>query len=302
VLEQPLEGVPLGRFTTLGVGGPARYFALAADADALERWLYWGQQRGLECLVLGWGSNVVVADGGYRGLVIVNRRRSGARRLDVQVKELGPEVHVSTDAALGLRDVACWACEKGFHGLEWATGIPGTIGGAIADNAGAFGGSMERLVTGATVIGPSGSIQMPAEGLGFGYRSCSYLPATGSVVSRAHLSLLQGDARDCLTQAADCQRRRRETQPAGRSAGSVFRNPPDAAAGALIEECGLKGKRVGGAIISRKHANFILNRGGATAGDVISLMRLARRAVHERFGMLLEPEVRLVGDVNLEDV
>lgn len=300
-MPEPLANVSLARFTTLGVGGPARYLAQARDGRAVEQWVGWAHERGLPWLVLGSGSNVVVADSGYDGLVIRARSVRQPHLWSSHYDASEGTIRVTVDSTLGLAALAQIASESGFSGLEWAVGIPGTLGGALAGNAGAFGESMADVVESATMLEAGVRRQVATDALDLSYRRCGYLAHGDKVALSLDVRLAEDDADACLGRAADFGERRRASQPGGRSAGSVFRNPPDAHAGELIDQCGLMGARVGGAVISRKHANFIINRGGASASDVLSLIRLARRAVQDRFGVSLEPEVRLVGDIRWEE-
>lgn len=299
--EAVREGVPLARYTTMQVGGPAQYLAEAASGAVVMRLVEWAAEEGVPWMILGQGSNVLFPDGGYNGLVVVYRS-SGLERRWRERPTSGGAVMVEAEASAPLASLARWACRRGLSGLEWAAGLPGTVGGAVAGNAGAFGGAMEDVVSSAVVgwAGQPAQRTLPAE-LGLAYRRCLLLEERGpAAVLSVELQLQADDPGRCLARLDETERGRRLTQPAGASSGCVFRNPPQRAAGYLLDQCGLKGASVGGAVISERHANFILNRGGATATDVLTLMRLARRAVWEQFGILLEPEVRLMGDATLE--
>ena len=299
---EPDERVPLAAYTTMHVGGPARFMARPRNPMELKAWLTWADERGLPWLILGEGSNVLIADHGFDGLVIINRRQPAAT--DFVVVAVGDDVHVRVDAGESLAALVRWSVMQGLTGLEWAAGIPGTIGGALAGNAGAFGGSMADVVVSAEIGWESGDSHcLSVTELNLTYRRCELLRADESLAVLWVIVGLKVDRRiDCQARVAEHLQRRRDTQPGGYSAGSIFRNPEGKYAGALIERCGLKGVGVGGAFISERHANFIINCGNATTADVLTLMNRARRAVLQRFGVLLEPEVRLIGDIGLEEL
>ena len=311
---EPEERVPLAAHTTVRVGGPARFMAWPRDPAELQAWLGWACERRLPWLVLGEGSNVLVADSGYDGLVIVNRRQPAT---DFRSASSGGDVRVRVDAGESLATLVRWSVGKGLAGLEWAVGIPGTVGGAVAGNAGAFGSSMADVAQGAELSSADGdTYEVSVAELGLSYRRSSLLRDDAPrALLWVDLRFTVDDRSACQARAAELLRRRRDTQPLGHSAGSVFRNPEGACAGAsgprseappgagaLIEQCGLKGASVGGACISDKHANFIINRGDARASDVVALMNRVRRAVYDRFRVVLEPEVRMIGGVCLEEL
>ena len=289
-------------FTTFGIGGPARYLAVAQNGAAVERLATWASEQQLPWLVLGRGSNVLVDDGGYEGLVIIFRRREAQAR-SIEVNDLRDgSLRVRADAGTSLAGLARWCSERGLSGLEWACGIPGTLGGAVTGNAGAYGSSMSTVVHTVEVLSDGGRrCSYPSRELGFSYRhSVTLAKGEGLAVLDVALDLKRGDPESSAAKMAWYSQQRRNSQPKGRSAGCVFRNPAGGSAGALIEACGLKGFAIGDAVISDVHANFILNRGQARAEEVLRLMNTARRRVFERFGVRLESEIRFIGPLSLE--
>ncbi|MHB0876565.1 MAG: UDP-N-acetylmuramate dehydrogenase [Anaerolineae bacterium] len=301
--DAPLPQVSLSRFTTMGVGGPADYLVEVEAAGDLPHRLGWAAERGLPCLVLGQGSNVIVADDGFRGLVVVNQRRRPIADLVTEsaVAEAG-QVRLRADGGADLSRLAQWAAARGLSGLEWAAGIPGTVAGAVVGNAGAQGSSMADTVSAVHLATADGSeTLLGPDDMGFGYRTSRLRGGEfGGAVVAVDLTLTVAATAACEARFAEHLARRRRTQPAGRSAGCLFANPAGGHAGALLDQCGLKGVARGDATVSPEHANFVLNRGGARAADVVALMSVMRRAVHERFGIVLESEVRLIGNIGLE--
>ena len=292
------EAVPLAPRTSLRVGGPARYYIESADPSALAPELAAAAAANLPILVLGGGSNLLVADAGFDGLAI----RYTAD--DVAVTPTGrATAEVAASAGLAFANLARRLAREGWGGLEWASNVPGTIGGAAVNNAGAFGKSMADDLVGLELLTPDGRArELTSAELSYAYRtSVLKRGELGPIlVTRVRCAVYRADPDAALERIAELQRLRSETQPRQLSAGSVFANPPGDFAGRLIEVAGLKGTRVGGAEISGRHANFIVNlgragRGGATAEDVYALMRLAQDAVWERTGVWLRPEIQPVG-------
>ena len=283
---------PLAPLTSFKIGGPAAFFAEPADAAALAVCLDFASRYGLPVLVLGGGTNLLVADAGFPGLVV----RCGTRTWSVEPGPGGAVLRAGARAPLAAmaRDTA----RSGWMGLEWAEGIPGTVGGAVVGNAGAFGGEIAAVFRRATCYAPdSGEMTLTAADLAFVYRGSALrdAPPGTRFLLAAEFSLSTGDAEVLQSQMRDYAARRRAHTPAGASCGSVFKNPPGDHAGRLIEAAGLKGAEAGAAIVSPIHANYIVNRGGATAGDILALIERIRSTVRERFGVTLELEVRLVG-------
>jgi UDP-N-acetylmuramate dehydrogenase len=279
------------RLTTVGTGGPARWFARPTSVAELGDVLAWARAEGLEVAVIGLGSNLLVADEGYDGVVV---RLAGEL---ARIERDGDRVLCGGGASLAA--IVKRATGWGLSGIEFGCAIPGTAGGAVRMNAGAYGGEMRDVLAEALLIGPDGSRRGGPDDLGMRYRRSAVEP--GEVVAEAVLALHPGEVETIRRTVADMQRRRREAQPAKvRTFGSVWKNPgPGKTAGRLLEECGLKGYAVGGARISPVHANFIENHDGARSADVIALMREGRRRARER-GVELEHEVQMLGPVGLD--
>ncbi len=277
------------------MGGPADLLVRPADPDALAELLRAVRRLGVPLAVLGGGSNLLVADRGVRGVVV---------RLP---QDLAPEPEPEADEALvvnagapGARLVAR-AHARGLVGIEFLAGIPGTLGGAVAMNAGTRAGEMKDVLARVELATADGAGWVPASDLALGYRT-SRIPA-GAVVTRVEARLRAGDVAASAAAMKEDRDRRWRTQPLDRPTfGSTFTNPPGDFAGRLIEAVGLKAHRVGNATWSDVHANFVVNLGGATAADVVALMKLARSRVKERFGIVLETEVRLLGEFLADDV
>ena len=282
-----LENEPLARHTTFRVGGPADVLFLPESAQELQRAMELAREAGEDCLVIGNGSNLLVRDGGVRGLVI---------------KLAGPMSGISVEgtsiraqAGASLSQVSRAALQASLTGLEFASGIPGSLGGALAMNAGAYGGELSQVVREAMVL-MDGRVQtLSREELAMGYRTTRVLREGGIVLS-AVLDLKEGDAPQIAATMDELNRRRREKQPLScPSAGSTFKRPEGYFAGALIEQAGLKGYAIGGAQVSEKHAGFLINRGGATASDLLRLIEYVQERVYAQSGVRLETEVRICG-------
>lgn len=285
--------VALARHTSLRVGGPARYLVVSEDPSLLGAALAAAERAGLAVLALGGGSNLLVAEGGFDGLVV---KYSSDR---YAVAESGDQGGVVTAAAgLAIANLARRLGRAGWAGLEWASNVPGTIGGAAVNNAGAFGGCMANYLVGLELIDAAGRPRELANAdLAYAYRSsCLKRGELGTVLVTAVRCRVRRDApATTLARIAEYQRLRTASQPRQLSAGSVFANPADDFAGRLIEAAGLKGQRVGGAEISAHHANFIVNLGGATSMDVYTLVRLMQDTVWQRSRIWLRPEIQMVG-------
>lgn len=279
---------PLNRHTTLQVGGPAEVLFAPADAADLQAGVRWAAAAGRPVLCLGAGSNLLVRDEGVRGLVVAT---SPALR-----HIAGDAGGITAGAGTSLAEAVRLAMKLGLTGLEFAAGIPGTVGGAVAMNAGAAGEDVAGRLEWARLCGPAGErVAGPSE-LGLGYRRSALLGGPDLVLA-ARFSLEPADPATVRDRVRSATARRRRTQPLGQaSAGSVFKNPsPDRPAGRLIDRAGCKGWRSGGAQVSPRHANFIVNLGGATAADVLRLIDAVRDRVFEQFGVGLELEVQVVG-------
>jgi UDP-N-acetylmuramate dehydrogenase len=285
------SGYPLARLTTIGTGGPAAAFARPESVAELEEAIAWAASRGLAVRTVGLGSNLLAADEGVDALVL----RLGGELADVAVDgEL-------LQAGGGATNAVCLhrARDAGLGGLEFACAIPGTAGGGVRMNAGAYGSDWSAILVRALVVSADGNAWLTPAELGLEYRHSRVRP--GEVVARVEYRLSPRPVDEIKAEVADFVARRKATQPTNkRTFGSVFKNPPgELGAGRLLELCGLKGHAIGGAVISPRHANFIENAGGATSADCLALMREARRRAHEQFGVELEHEVVLLGDLAL---
>lgn len=292
------QNAQLARLTSARVGGPADALLEVNSADELAQAAetLWGE--GLPWIVLGGGSNVLVSDAGVRGLVVLNR----ARQVRFEEFSQPPLVWAESGANFGL--VARQAASRGLAGLEWAAGIPGTIGGAVVGNAGAHGGEMAGNLAVAEILQRNPKAQeglpnresWPVERLEYAYRTSILKRLRGqTVVLGATLRLERSTPEAVQRKIDEYVEFRRRTQPPGASMGSMFKNPAGDYAGRLIEAAGLKGARLGDAQISTLHANFFINHGQATAADIWSLIEMARQSVAEQFGVDLELEIELVG-------
>jgi len=300
------EHEPLARHTTFRIGGPADLYAVATTVDQLAGLAELAAEHGIPITVLGGGSNVLVSDAGVRGLVIANQARHFAWRMPpaLSIEERQPITHPQLVAESGvlLAGLARTAIKAGFSGLEWAVSVPGTVGGAVIGNAGAHGSDIARNLVVALVAYPGqGRRTLTGEQLAFAYRSSLLKRQLAAglappVVLTATFELQPGDAAALTALADSYLARRRASQPVEPSAGSIFRNPPGDHAGRLVEAAGLKGHRIGGAQISSRHANFIVNIENARAADVRALMDLMRQQVLENTGVELVPEILFVGE------
>lgn len=285
------ENVPLSRFTTLGTGGQARFFSRPETLGELEEALAWAAERGVEAAVVGLGSNLLAADEGVDALVL----KLGG---DLTAAETHGELLVGGGGA-PLAVCLHRALAAGLGGLEFACAIPGTVGGGVWMNAGAYGGDISSVLVRALVADAAGSRWLTPAELGLSYRRSDLRP--GQVVARGEFRLEPRPLQAIKATVAELQARRKATQPTNkRTFGSVFKNPEhELGAGRMLETCGLKGYRIGGAQISPRHANFIENADGARSADALALMVEARRRALEQFGVELEHEVQLLGPIEL---
>ncbi|MFH1487270.1 MAG: UDP-N-acetylmuramate dehydrogenase [Pseudomonadota bacterium] len=281
---------PMDGYTTLSVGGKAEALYRAGDIVSLQRVVSYLACEEIPYRVIGKGSNLLILDGGINGVVITLCGELADFR-----PEAGKGEPIRAGGGLALADLIRKCTRRGLGGGEFLAGIPGTVGGAVAMNAGAWGGEIQELVTGIEIINATGDVaSMDRHHLDFTYR-CLSLPG-GAVIIKVALDLKQETSEIVAGRVSEILKRRKAKQPlAFPSGGSVFKNPPNEFAGRLIEEAGLKGKRIGGAMISEQHANFIVNTGGAMASDILALMNLAREKVKARTGIDLEPEIQVVG-------
>ena len=281
---------PLAPYTTFRVGGEAEALFLPGENwGAVPKAVKIAKEAGIPAWVMGNGSNLLISDEGLPGLVI----RIGKDMGCVQVMDQS----ICAEAGASLAKIANEALQAGLTGLEFASGIPGTLGGGIVMNAGAYGGELKDVLGVVTYLTEDGEIKtVPAEELELGYRT-SRFQTDGGVVLTALLALKQGDPDEIRAKMQDFNNRRKEKQPLEYpSAGSTFKRPEGYFAGALIEEAGLKGYTVGGAQVSEKHAGFVVNKGDASAQDIYTLIRDVQKKVEETSGVRLEPEVKMWGD------
>lgn len=283
---------PMARHTTFQIGGPADRLATAETPAQLEALLAAARQTDLPVLLLGRGSDLLVGDKGIRGVVL---RLAGEFRKIIPLED---GTLLRAGAGVSLAALCALARDRGLSGLEFAWGIPGSVGGAVYMNAGAYGGEMKDVVVRTLHLDPlSGPGERRGEALEFSYRHSAY---TGGekIVTFAEFRLTLGAPEEISAKMEELMARRKEKQPYDMpSAGSVFKRPAQGYAAALIDQCGLKGRRVGGAQVSEKHGGFIVNTGGATCRDVLALMELIQDTVRQETGVELEPEVRVIGEL-----
>ncbi len=330
--EYVLQDEPMSRHTTFRVGGPADYL-VTPDMESLPEVIAYCREKEIPCLVIGNGSNLLCGDGGVDGVVVEIGKRMSRIRIASEIgddeaflsmgsaeeavgdtrisgKETAEEcpthaavlenepaaVTVTAEAGALLSAVAARAASESLTGFEFAAGIPGSIGGAAVMNAGAYGGEMKDVLTDVTVLTPEGKIRtFPAEELDLSYRH-SAIPGRGYIVLSVSLRLKTGDAEVISAYMAELKEKRVSKQPLEYpSAGSTFKRPQGYFAGKLIQDADLRGFTVGGAQVSEKHCGFVINRGGATAADIRTLMAHVQQTVREQFGVELEPEVKFVG-------
>jgi UDP-N-acetylmuramate dehydrogenase len=289
--RQLREGVLLAPYTSARVGGPADYLLLAHSASELEGICRALWALGMDFRMLGGGSNVLVADAGVRGVIVLNQAK------EAEFTTVGEGSSVTAESGASLGSVARRAVEQGLSGLEWAATIPGTVGGALVGNAGAFGGEVSQALQVADILQrPDRRESWVAGRLEYGYRTSWLKRHPGEAVVLSGTFGLRAESRDATrARVAEFASRRQETQPSGASWGSMFKNPPGDHAGRLIEAAGLKGTRQGAAEISSRHANFFINHGGATAADVWTLIAKARDEVRRQSGVELELEIERLG-------
>ena len=280
---------PMSSHTTFRIGGPAEVFLMPEYYEQIRSALALCREEGLPYFVLGNGSNLLVSDSGYRGVIIQMDRNMG----DIELK--GTEIRACAGALLS--SVAAAARKASLTGFEFAGGIPGTLGGAVVMNAGAYGGEMKDVLREVTVMTKEGDIRViPSDRLELGYRT-SIIKKAGYLVLEAVISLEKGDPQAIQEKTKELASKRTEKQPLDYpSAGSTFKRPEGYFAGKLIMDSGLRGFRVGGAQVSEKHCGFVINTGGATAKDVKELMDHVIRTVKEKYNITLEPEVKFLGE------
>lgn len=295
------QDVALSRYTSARVGGTADLFLTVHNVSDLQTAVEVAHALSVPYFVMGGGSNILVADSGIRGLVIMNRAR------EFKFRNTGLSVICTVESGMNLSSLARQCIARGLGGLEWAVSVPGTVGGAVVGNAGAHGGDMNSTLVAATIWEPGHGARIYSnEELAYAYRDSVLKREHGEDVPRrvvltAELALKPEPVDVLMARADGFTAHRKQSQPAGASTGSMFKNPEHYYAGYLIEAAGLKGVRMGNAAISEKHANFFINEGEATAEDVRALIAEAWHAVREQFGVELELEVELVGDWQFDE-
>ena len=279
--------VPMSRYTSFRIGGPVRRMVFPKSREQVVILMELAQKVGARPLLIGNGTNLLVADEGLDRLVICTAgQMEQLRRVD--------ETTIEADAGISLAKLAMYARREGLTGLEFAHGIPGTLGGAVCMNAGAYGGEMKQVIREVTALTESGVVRYSGEECGFGYRKSIFADGK-AVVLGAKLSLTHGDPEAIQARMTELMGKRKASQPLDYpSAGSTFKRPEGYFAGTLIDQAGLKGLTVGGAQVSAKHAGFVINAGGATFRDVTELMEQVQQAVYDRAGVRLEPEVKII--------
>lgn len=278
---------PLAKHTSFGIGGSADLFVLPRDLDDLRAVLRLAGEGEIPLLVIGRGTNLLISDRGFRGMAV--KLGSGFREIVVK------ENSVSVEAGLGFQDLVCFCSERGLGGLEFAVGIPGTVGGAVKTNAGTKTEAIGDRISRIDLVNRLGElISLGKSALSFQYRSSNI--AEGGIIHRVEFRLWESDPRIVKVRMEDLLDKRRKAQPLSEpNAGCIFKNPENDFAGRLIDQCGCKGMRVGGAVVSEKHANFILNVGQASFDDVLRLIERVREVVYRQTGTGLELEVDVVG-------
>ena len=288
-----LKDEPMSAHTTFRIGGPADYFVVPEDAASLGRGVALCRAEGVDYFITVNGSNLLVGDGGYRGVVFHICHTMD----DVAYEEKGTELLVEAGAGVMLSSLARQVSSKGYTGFEYATGIPGTLGGGVTMNAGAYGGEISDNLLWVELMDETGAVlRLERDRLKLSYRH-SVMMEQSLVVLRAGFSFTKGDAMAITEKVAELSRSRKEKQPLEYpSAGSTFKRPEGYFAGKLIQDCGLKGFRVGDAMVSEKHSGFVINVGHATAADVMTLIRHVQQEVDRQFCVRIEPEVRMIGE------
>ena len=287
------ENVLLAPYTSARIGGPADVLITADSADELARTIKLLWKLDLEYLILGGGSNVLVSDRGVRGVVILNRAKAVRFHTDDE-----PSVHA--ESGVIFSNLANRCAFKGLAGLEWAATVPGTIGGAVYGNAGAFGGDMAGNLIWAEMLTEHGREKFTVEQMGYGYRtSVLKRGELDAIVLAAELRVTNSTREDVTVKIEQFSAHRKTTQPPGASMGSMFKNPPGDYAGRLIEASGLKGTRIGNAEVSPLHGNFFVNHTNTKADDILALIQLVQKTVKEQQGVDLELEIELIGEWNV---
>ncbi|NTU78789.1 MAG: UDP-N-acetylmuramate dehydrogenase [Chloroflexales bacterium] len=286
------EHEPMERHTSWRAGGAARYYAEPAMSEEARRLAAWARERGLPLVWAGRGTNTLVRDEGFAGLIAAYRAQAW------QLDEAGDTALLSVEAGAPMAGLARRLGAMGWAGLAWAEGLPGTVGGAVVGNAGCYGGDVAGILHSAEILIGEMVETWPVARLRYDYRTSALKGATDTdappLVLAATFRLTRGDPAELAAHMAAIAAQRKSKTPAGSSCGSVFKNPPGESAGRLIEAAGLKGHAVGDAVISSAHANYIVNTGAATAADILALIEIVRAEVLRQFGVPLELEVRIL--------
>ena len=288
---------PMSHYSTLKVGGPAEAIVSVKNIEELKQLIGWLRENDINWWVVGRGSNILVSDHGLSGVVIVLEDKfTSIEILAEQECQKDKSILIRTGGGCLLSKAVHFCTANSLSGLEFAVGIPGSIGGAVVMNAGAWGHEIGNLVDSVTLMDNNGKIFIEqGKNLAFTYRSWGV--KSNAILLYANLTLINGSSGEIKASCLRFQELRKKKQPLSKaSAGSFFKNPPDLSAGRLIDEAGLKGHAIGGAKISEKHANFIVNTGNASATEIFALMHLVQDTVHKKFGIRLEPEVRILGE------
>ncbi len=286
------ENVLMANFSTMNVGGPSDALLIAHSVNHLTEIVSKLWEISVPFKVLGSGSNLLISDKGVRGVVVINHAHN------IKINTQSQPMTVWAESGALMINIGRQLATRGFSGMEWAATIPGTVGGAVYGNAGAFGKETCRNLIKAEVLHRStGRSDWSCDQLQYSYRASRIKrEADEAVILSAWFEIIPGDAKKVKQDVESYRLRRQQTQPPGASMGSVFRNPPHHKAGQLIEAVGLKGKKIGGAVISPQHANFIINEGGAKAKDILDLMTLAYNAVQQEYQIVLIPEIEVIGE------
>ncbi len=285
-----IKDAPMKKYTSFKCGGNASVLIIPDSIDNLNRIIEFSYSKNVKPFIIGNGSNLLVTDNGINGVVI----KIGSQLSEIKLLD---ETTIYCEAGASLKSLCMFALENSLSGLEFAFGIPGTLGGAVYMNAGAYGGEMKDVLYSVNHIDENGNIgELSKENLDLGYRHSAYTK-NGFTITSAVLKLRKADKKDIKEAMDDKLKRRKDKQPLEYpSAGSTFKRPEGYFAGALIQDCGLKGYTVGGAQVSEKHAGFVINKGGASSTDVITLIKDVQRIVQEKHGVMLETEVKIVGE------
>ena len=286
---QVLTDEPMKNHTSFRIGGPADYFVMPLDEEALKNTISCVKDAGVSYAIIGNGTNLLVGDGGYRGVIIQLYKNFGDMRIE------GERIYAKSGVLLSAAARA--AARESLTGMEFASGIPGTLGGAVVMNAGAYGGEMKNIAESVRLLNQDGIIEeVPGEKMQFSYRN-SKAQNDHDIILGAVLKLQKGDPEAIRARMEELKEQRTSKQPLDLpSAGSTFKRPAGYFAGKLIMDAGLRGFRVGGAMVSEKHCGFVVNTGDATAADVVSLMDAVKQRVQEQFHVELEPEVKRIGE------